>query len=584
MRSALIGKLPGMWLFGLAIVVLACKKNGSGNGTGNNNGEDTTKTVLTPEDPPLAASIGFFMDAWEPKSFTAPAFVEAAVPSAVTDTIIVDASTVISKISPCLFGDNSNLYQTQMVTEPVLLSHISALHPRIIRYPGGNLSSVFFWNALPDQPPADAPPMLTDAAGNTTSAGYWYGGNTAAWTLSLDNYYKMLQQTGNEGMITVNYGYARYGTGKDPVAAAAHLAADWVRYDKGRTRYWEIGNESNGTWQAGYRIDMANNKDGQPQIITGDLYGRHFSVFADSMRKAAAENGKTIYIGAQLLEHEPVYWATATDKGWNSGVLKQTGETADFFIVHSYYTPFNTNSNPPEILASAKTVTKAMRDHLVASMTAAGTDMKPLALTEWNIFATGAQQMVSQVAGMHAVMVSGELIKNGFGMASRWDLANAWDNGNDHGLFSQGETASGETKWSPRPAFYYRYFFGKFLGDRAIPASATGSNANIHAYASTFSSGEVSLTLVNGTVTAKHIRVDFKNFLPGSRFYWYTITGGEGNTGFSRKAYVNGAGPSGIAGGPDNYATLKAYGAGTKNGVKVTLPAMSVVYLVVEKK
>jgi hypothetical protein len=53
----------------------------------------------------------------------------------------------------------------------------------------------------------------------------------------------MLQQTNNKGMITVNYGYARYGTGTNPAAKAAHLAADWVRYDNGRTKYWEIGNE-----------------------------------------------------------------------------------------------------------------------------------------------------------------------------------------------------------------------------------------------------------------------------------------------------------------------------------------------------
>ena len=139
--------------------------------------------------------------------------------------------------------------------------------------------------------------------------------------MSVDNYYNMLQQTGNQGMITINYGYARYGTGADPVAAAAHLAADWVRYDNGRTKYWEIGNEDNGTWEAGYRIDLNTNNDGQTQIITGDLYGKHYKVFVDSMRAAAQEIGKTIYIGAQLLEKQPEIWQTATDQTWNAGVL-----------------------------------------------------------------------------------------------------------------------------------------------------------------------------------------------------------------------------------------------------------------------
>lgn len=566
------------------LIATACSKNGHEKYEDEDDGSDTTGVVVVPEDPQLAASIGLFMDAWAPRNFTPPSYTEVPPPASTAYVVNVDASAVITKISPALFGNNSNPYMTQMVTEPALMGHLTNLHPRIIRFPGGNISSIYFWDRQPGNPPPDAPATLLNAEGFKIDPGYWYGGNNANWTLSLSNYYNMLQQTGNEGIITINYGYARYSTAADPVAAAAHLAANWVRYDNGRTRYWEIGNESNGAWQAGYRIDVSQNKDGQPEFISGQLYGRHYKVFADSMRKAAAETGKPIYIGAQLLEHEPAFWATATDRQWNTGVLQQTGTVADFFIVHSYFTPYNTNSNPQEVLASAATVTKAIYDHVSSSISNNGTAMKPVALTEWNIFAVGSQQMVSQVAGMHAVMVWGELMKNKFGMASRWDLANSWDNGNDHGLFSQGEQATGETRWSPRPAFYYQYFMQKFLGDRCINATVSDSNANINAYASTFSSGEVSVTLVNRAGTTQNIALSFKNFNPGARYYWYVLTGGEGSTGFSRKVFVNDAGPSGVAGGPGNYNSLKAYAANTGNGVKIALPPMSVVNLVVDKK
>lgn len=568
---------------GVVCLVLTTLTACSKNTPEKNNGNTDTDSIIVPEDPAVAATIGFFMNGWKLKNFTVPAFSEKAAPAVTSLTVTVDASTILTKISPALFGNNSNLFMTQVITEPSLMKHISNLHPGIIRFPGGNLSSIFFWNALNGHPPADAPAVIKDAAGNNINPGYWYGGNTDNWTMSLNSYYSMLQQTGNEGIITVNYGYARYGSSTDPVAAAAHLAADWVRYDKGRTRYWEIGNESNGTWQAGYRIDVSTNKDGQPEMVTGDLYGRHYKVFADSMRKAAAENGKTIYIGAQLLEHEPASYATATDKGWNSGVLKQAGSGADFFIVHSYYTPYNTNSNPPEILASAITVTRSMSDYVAASLSGAGVSTKPVALTEWNIFAIGSQQMVSQVAGMHAVIVLGELMKNKFGMASRWDLANAWEDGNDHGLFSQGEAASGEVKWAPRPAFYYLHYFQQFLGDRCIKAQVSDSNSNINAYASTFSSGEVSLTLVNKGTTAQNVKLAFNNFTPGASFYWYVLTGETGSTTFSRKVFVNGVGPSGVSGGPADYTNLKAYKASTAPGVMVTLPPLSVVCIVVAK-
>ena len=575
----MIKKASGVLLCAVLTIVMACNKRTPDKENGH---IDTSGTVITVPDPAVAATIGFFMEGWAQKKFVAPPYVEKEQPAEAANTVTLDASVIATKISPALFGNNSNIYMSQMVTETKLINHIRELHPGIIRFPGGNLSSLYFWNAAPGNPPADAPLKITDADGNSIDAGYWYGGNTADWTLSVENYYKMLQQTGNEGIITINYAYARYSTATDPVAAAAHLAADWVRYDKGRTRYWEIGNESNGVWQAGYRIDVTQNKDGQPAFISGDLYGRHFKVFADSMRKAAAELGKTIYIGAQLLEHEPATWATVTDKQWNTGVLPKTG-TADFFIVHSYFTPFNTNSNPPEVLASAEAVTKAISDHLNTAITNTHVNMKPVALTEWNIFAMGSQQMVSQVAGMHAVLVIGEMMKNRFGMASRWDLANAWENGNDHGLFSQGEAASDEEKWAPRPAFYYLYFFQKMLGDRFINAEVSGSNTIISAYASTYSSGELAVTLVNKSTGAKNVQLAFRNFKAGKRYYWYVLTGGEGVSSFSRKVFVNGVGPAGIAGGPDSYTSLKAFSAGTQAGIKITLPPMSVIFAVVDK-
>src|SRR5436853_6535434 len=117
----------------------------------------------------------------------------------------------------------------QSVMQSSLLNNITNLHPHVIRFPGGSLSDIFFWNANPGSPPADAPATLSSADGTESAVGYWYGKNSESWTMSVDNYYNMLQQTGNQGMITVNYAYARYSTAADPVAGAAHLSVDCVR-------------------------------------------------------------------------------------------------------------------------------------------------------------------------------------------------------------------------------------------------------------------------------------------------------------------------------------------------------------------
>jgi hypothetical protein len=545
---------------------------------------DTTVIIIPAVDPPVANTMGFFMDDWQPKTFTAPSsMINATVPAPAGITVTIDKSSVITKIPNSIFGNNANIWMSQIVTENALMEYIQTLHPHIIRFPGGSISDVYFWNAMPDVPPADAPSQLLNAAGVSSAAGYWYGKNTAYWTISLDNYYNMLQQTANQGMITINYGYARYGKSANPVAAAAHLAADWVRYDNGRTKYWEIGNENFGDWEAGYRIKLSDNQDGQPEFLSGQLYGQHFKIFADSMKKAATEIGKTIYIGAVLSESVPQAWWTSTATNWNSGLFTAAANTPDYFIVHNYFTPYNTNSNAAIILNTPIPVTQTMMDYVKQSITNAGLILKPIVLNEWNIFSIGSKQAVSYINGLHADMVLGEALKNKFGMTARWNLANGWGGtGDDHGMFNIGDEPDGIPKWNPRPAFYHMYYFQKFSGDRMI--SSTSTSADIVSYASSYTSGEVAAILINKSSESRTVEIKTLNFRKGNKFYWYTLTGGGDNGEFSRKVLINGKGPVFAAGGPADYKTISANSATAAAGISVIVPARAAVFLAIDKK
>ncbi|GGI24465.1 alpha-L-arabinofuranosidase [Pedobacter mendelii] len=579
-------KNTGRWMLLVCLAFTACKKSPIApipeipqvNPPG-------TVTIIPPKDVSTATTVGFFLDNWEGKSFAAPGFVDVAKPTASAGvTINADYSETIGKVSKYLFGNNTNPYIGQLANESVLINHVKNLYPNIIRFPGGNISSVFFFNSSPGQKPSDAPDMLYNQSGAPVNAGYWYGKNTASWTFSVDNYYSFLQQTNSTGIISVNYSYARYGTSAHPDQAAAHLAADWVRFDKGKTKYWEIGNEDAGPWQAGYKINTANNKDGQPEIINGALYGKHFKVFADSMRKAAAELGVTIKIGGQLIQYDAsIGNSNAVDKAWNSGFLSASGNTADFYIVHTYYTPYAQNSSASVILNTAATESKSIMDFMKKTTQENGAPLKPIAMTEWNIFAEGSKQQVSHIAGMHATMVLGELIKNNYGMASRWDLANGYADGNDHGLFSLGDEGNGTTKWTPRPAFYHMYYFQKFFGDRMISSSVSGST-DVVSYASGFASGAAGIVVVNKGTSTQTANINLSNFAAGTRYYYYTLTGGDDNGEFSAKVFVNDNGPTGVSGGPTNYQTLTAKSASVDGGIKIALPPRSVVFVAVDKK
>ena len=589
-------------LLGLSLLLggWACVKTAS-HGDSTRGRPVAADAVYNPSNPAPSPTIGFFGNAWLPRALHLPAdtmepatqqteTANAILSGQVTESLVIDASNVLVQTPPYIFGANANLGMGQIVNQPTLMQYIKDLSPNIIRAPAGSFSDLYFWSGTDANPhPADVPLNLLTNIGAVVpfnlfygSNNTFYGGNNQSWTLSLTNYYNLLAQTYNASILTVNYGYARYGTGPDPVAAAAHMAADWVRYDKGKTRIWEIGNETFGDWEAGYRIDQHQNHDGQPAVVTGALYGRHVGVFADSMRAAAREVGSTIYIGATLYQNPPESWRDSTVQTWNQGVLGTVGTAADFFIVHDYFTPWHANSTVSEILSTGVNEPAAVMSYLKQQTAAAGVPMRPVAMTEWNIQASGSRQNVSYIAGMHAALTLGSLIRNQFGEASRWDLAEGYVNGDSFGMFSFGDDASGML-WNPRPVFYYMYYFRKCFGDRMVADTLYNRvNADLVTYSSTFNSGQASTVIINTGNTTHTVSISFQHFPAGANYHWYILKGGTDNAPFSEQVYVNGAGPSLPIGGPLNYASIKPYGAPLNAAIKITVPPLSTIYLMAD--
>ncbi|HTB26075.1 MAG TPA: hypothetical protein VK711_11935 [Puia sp.] len=578
-------------LFIVTALYCCSKKSDMGNNLNNGGGNNTNTTpydsAYNPVDPAVTTTQGFFLDDWAAKSFTVPSFTPAPpVLTPATDTIKIDADIVLTKVSKYLFGANSNLWMGQVVTVPNLMQYITDLSPNVIRGPAGSVSDVYFWNATTT--PADVPASLLDANGAATSTTYWYGQNTQSWTLALDNYYALLQQTKSVGLQTVNFGYSRYGTSANPVAAAAHLAADWVRYDNGRTKFWEIGNENYGNWESGYLIDTTLSTYKQPRIITGTDYGQNFLVYADSMRNAAQSIGVDIKIGALLLGG-PVNGSNQVGN-WNSTALTAIGNNADFFIIHDYYPDesYATNAPGSQILSDAISVPATDMNYLNSNIPGSGVSLKPVAMTEFNISSQGSQQQISFVNAMAGVLTDGELMKNHFGQGSRWDLANGWSNGNDQGMLynsaNTGDPNPSETNWNPRASFYTLYYFQRFMGDRLV--NSTSTNTSLSVYSSTFAaSNNIASVIVNTGTVDKVVDVNINHFPMGTNVYFYTLKGGTDNGEFSAKVSVNGVAASQAIGGPLNYASIPASST-TRNGNNIALycPARSIVYMVVDKK
>jgi len=516
----------------------------------------------------FAQNTNCFLEDFAPKTATIPVSVIAnKTTSAPTVTIILSADT-LGKISKYVFGNAMAVWMGNNTGNTTFVKNVQTLNPSLIRFPGGSWSDIFFWNGKPN----DVPDSVYNGITGKKELFYAISGKND-WPTTTDNYYKLRQQTGSQGLITINYAYARYGLSAKPAEQAAHLAADWVRYDKGRTKFWEIGNENAGPWEAGWMIDLTKNKDGQPQIITGQLYGQHCKMIADSMRAAATKIGAKIYIGGQVLHYDGTTSGNTADRTWNSGFFKEIGDGVDFYVMHNY---FGATATVDNLLSVATTEPKKNISFIRQDIINKKAFSKPVAITEYNMntIQNNSAPVISYINGIQEVILFNELIKNNFGLSARWLLATG-----ETGMLYDG--ADKNLQWQPRPEFYYAYYTQKFTGDNMI--SATSSNTNILAYASRFASGETGITIVNKGKTAQVVKIDPKNIGVGAQYYNYSLTGSSDNGDFSLFVSVNGVGPTGTQWGPrETLETIPASAYPTDNAITVNVPGRSVQFIMVE--
>ncbi|MFC1569477.1 T9SS type A sorting domain-containing protein [bacterium] len=514
-----------------------------------------------------------FLADFESKWADVPNSITAIKPTeTVTATVHIDAGDQIAKVSPYIFGNAVAVWCGQLGNEPVLMDYLSTLSPTIMRFPGGSWSDIFFWDGNAN----NIPDSLVDGT-NGTKDRFWPQFGAGSWPMTVDNFYQMQDELGSQGLITINYGYARYGTGPDPVAEAAEYAADWVRYDDGWTKFWEIGNESGGPWEAGWQIDPELNEDGQPEIITGELYGQHFRIFAEAMRKAADEIGETIYIGAQILHFNGTSSWNIADREWNDGVFQEVGDVADYYVVHNY---FGLRGSGAKGFLNGVVEAESMMNFMKQDMIDHDVPIKPIAITEWNSSAENGMRHTSMINGMHGVLLANELIENGYGLSCRWLVCNWYSGGNDHGMFYKGDELN-VPAWNPYPDFFFQTYFQQFTGDHMISNSVSG-NEDIVAHATTFASGHTGVIIANKGNEVQTIQLDIANYAYGDQYYVYSLVGGDDNGEYSQKVFINGYGPDNDTGGPvNNFKDIEAFAYSIDNQILISSPALSMQFVMV---
>ncbi|MBB6634644.1 alpha-L-arabinofuranosidase C-terminal domain-containing protein [Cohnella thailandensis] len=281
---------------------------------------------------------------------------------------------------------------------------------------GGNYISLYHWEDFVG--PAELRPNYVNEAWEEAGQVHKYFGT--------DEFVSLCRLLGVEPQICVNM-----GTG------TAEEAAAWVEYCNGDVatpmgalraangypepygvRYWEVGNEMYGPWQAG--------------VCTPEQYAESYLEFAEAMK---AKDPSILLLGC----------GTARDSlapGWNRKVLELAGPAMDFLTLHIYqgrnFFPIDAGTPGPERFRAMTAYSEAAGSLFSEIETLIGErdELKhvKLAVTEWNTMyfpnpdlpnAHTLEAAVANACMLNEMMRRSEIVR----IANFSDLVNGWVGG-----------------------------------------------------------------------------------------------------------------------------------------------------------
>ena len=514
---------------------------------------------------PMEGYPGVFLEDWEEKKNPKFKINDSIINIIESPTVYgkIDFSKPLTKISKYVYGNNLGHWTNRkFLDNDKFIFNFKDAGFNVVRFPGGNASNDYFWDAENiGQCPEGTPNIIYKSDFKKTTSPKL--GNQGIFRTRPEDYYNFLLRSKATGSICVNYSYALYSEIEDEnerVNNAAEYAASWV-YDANIKRnlnikFWEIGNENWGKWQAGYNVKERG-------IIDPKKYGEHCRIFIEKMKAV----DPTIKIG--VVGYQKPKTRNPVQKRWNELVIPEIIGVADFYILHDYYAKYGAILQPKEMLAAIDTTYSHIKvvNQIIEKYTDKEKGFLPIALTEFNtrsnasISKNDGATNVSHCSGIFFAHAIGEIIRQGIGMSMVWDIENGYKDGHDHGMFASSKE-NGVEWLSPHPSYFHFYYYNKIFGDSYYESLTTNSNIRIHS--STFSSGEAGLVVVNISDNEEIVEIELENIDAKESAGVFEIYNENPN---SRKTGINSIYNNKEAGGPENFKKIKANRLIIKNNV-----------------
>ena len=185
--------------------------------------------------PPMNGNPGFFLDDWQEKKNPKIKLSDNYLVVNDSSTVYgkIDFSKILTKISRYVYGNNLGHWTNRkFLDNDKFIFNFKDAGFSVVRFPGGNASNDYFWDAENiSQCPEGTPNLIYKSDFKKSTSPKL--GNQGTFRTRPEDYYDFLLRTKSTGSICVNYSYALYSEIEDEderVNKAAEYAASWV-YD-----------------------------------------------------------------------------------------------------------------------------------------------------------------------------------------------------------------------------------------------------------------------------------------------------------------------------------------------------------------
>jgi alpha-N-arabinofuranosidase len=367
--------------------------------------------------------------------------------------VTLDAAVKGRPVNRGILGNNvqwvdrgDDLLDAAGALRPGMLERAVAIHPTVLRYPGGSQTDTYHWR------------LGLGALAARGENEHFNARRMQPTIMGTQEFLELCEATGAEALFSVNIAS---GTSEEAAAWVSYVNLTGVTSRRTgrrlpRVRYWELGNEP-------YLKDEAQ----RSLWLRPEEFGRRAQDFIVAMRAVDPD----ILIGLPLTNDRRNGFPATPYPGFTRAVLAQVQARIDYVSLHDAYLPYGMEREhtPSELywgaMAASRSVAADFEDMRTLLRTLRPGAAWPIALTEYNaLFTLGRGATDDLVAAPVAALYIADLLRvleqtPDVMLANYWSLSGNWRFG---AIRSDGET---------RPSYTVLALFDDLLhGDLLTPA------------------------------------------------------------------------------------------------------------------